>query len=86
MAIIHLLSRYDDVLKKLLELPKGSTKYLSPTIQNEFIQMLATEVENKIFEDIRAAPFYTIILDTTQDICKIEQLSVVFRYVVFQKK
>ena len=33
LSIIQLLAKYDPVLDKLLQLPKGSPKYLSPLIQ-----------------------------------------------------
>ena len=34
LSIIKLLAKYDTVLDKPLQLPKGSPKYLSPLIQN----------------------------------------------------
>ena len=43
LSIIQLLAKYDTVLDKLLQLPKGSPKYLSPLIQNELISVLAEE-------------------------------------------
>nr|CAI5823849.1 unnamed protein product [Callosobruchus analis] len=67
MAISRLLSNYDATLKELLLKPKGEINHLSATIQNEIISLLAQ--------------FLTIILDTTQDLSKIDQLSVVFRYI-----
>nr|CAI5852959.1 unnamed protein product [Callosobruchus analis] len=55
--------------------------YSSPTIKNEIISLLGTTVRNNIISEIKKAPFLTIILDTTQDLSKIDQLSVVFRYI-----
>lgn len=81
MAISRLLSNYDATLKELLLKPKGEINYLSPTIQNEIISFLGTNVRNSIISEIKKAPFLTIILDTTQDLSKIDQLSVVFRYI-----
>nr|CAI5863040.1 unnamed protein product [Callosobruchus analis] len=81
MAISRLLSNYDATLKELLLKPKGEINYLSPTIQNEIISLLGTTVRNNIISEIKKAPFLTIILDTTQDLSKIDQLSVVFRYI-----
>ncbi|KAL4712073.1 hypothetical protein ACJJTC_005309 [Scirpophaga incertulas] len=81
MAISRLLSNYDATLKELLLKPKGEINYLSPTIQNEIISLLGTNVRNSIISEIKKAPFLTIILDTTQDLSKIDQLSVVFRYI-----
>nr|CAI5850748.1 unnamed protein product [Callosobruchus analis] len=66
---------------ELLLKPKGEINYLSPTIQNEIISLLGTTVRNSIISEIKKAPFLTIILDTTQDLSKIDQLSVVFRYI-----
>nr|CAI5870322.1 unnamed protein product [Callosobruchus analis] len=81
MTISRLLSNYDATLKELLLKPKGEINYLSPTIQNEIISLLGTTVRNNIISEIQKAPFLTIILDTTQDLPKIDQLSVVFRYI-----
>ncbi|KOB68474.1 Uncharacterized protein OBRU01_18312 [Operophtera brumata] len=81
MAISRLLSNYDATLKELFLKPKGEINYLSPTIQNEIISLLGTNVRNSIISEIKKAPFLTIILDTTQDLSKIDQLSVVFRYI-----
>nr|CAI5831747.1 unnamed protein product [Callosobruchus analis] len=80
-TISRLLSNYDATLKELLLKPKGEINYLSPTIQNEIISLLGTTVRNNIISDIKKTPFLTIILDTTQDLSKIDQLSVVFRYI-----
>ena len=41
LFIIQLLAKYDTVLDKVLQVPKGSPKYLSPLIQNELLSVLA---------------------------------------------
>ena len=81
LCIIQLLSKYDTVLYKLLQLPEGSPKYLSPLIQNELISVLAEEVLRDIKSELQSGPFFAIILDTTQDVSKRDQLSEIFRYV-----
>ena len=81
LSIVQLLAKCDTVLEKLLQLPKGSPKYLSPLIQNELISVLAKEVLRNIKSELQSAPFFAIILDTTQDVSKKHQLSEVFRYV-----
>lgn len=78
---VHLLSKYDNVMKQVLNMPHGTTKYLSHNIQNEIIYCLATRLKATLIADINNAPFYSIIMDTTQDITKKDQLSQVFRYV-----
>ena len=38
-------------------------------------------MKNILLDDIKDAPFFSILLDTTPDISKTDQLSFVFRYV-----
>ena len=45
------------------------------------IHCLATHLKATLTADINSSPFYSIIMDTTQDITKRDQLSQVFRYV-----
>ena len=67
--------------RQTLKLSKGSPKYLSPLIQNELISVLAEEVLRDIKSELQSAPFFAIILDTTQDISKKDRLREVFCYV-----
>jgi len=68
-------------MHELLNRPSGTAKYLSPKIQNELlIETLGNELEAQLVDNIKNAPFYSIITDTTQDISKIDQLSQTFRY------
>uniref|UniRef100_A0A3B3RTZ4 HAT C-terminal dimerisation domain-containing protein n=1 Tax=Paramormyrops kingsleyae TaxID=1676925 RepID=A0A3B3RTZ4_9TELE len=81
LSIIELLACYDPVLKELISRPQGTIKYLSPTIQNELIHILSLRVQQNITADINEGPFFSIIMDTTQDLSKHDQLSQVYRYV-----
>ena len=69
------------MLQELLKRPEGSVKYLSPTIQNELIYILSQRVQQDITAEINQAPFFSVIMDTTQDLSKRDQLSQVYRYV-----
>ena len=55
---IILLAKYDTVLDKLLQLPKGSPKYLSPLMRNELILVLAEEVLRDIKNKQQSAHFF----------------------------
>ncbi|XP_064088422.1 zinc finger MYM-type protein 1-like [Macrobrachium nipponense] len=79
ICIIELLSKYDPVLSELISKPKGKTKYMSPMIQNELIQLLSKEAEKELTCAIKPAPFYIIMLDKTQDISKIDQMCEIYR-------
>ncbi|OCU00642.1 hypothetical protein XELAEV_18006420mg [Xenopus laevis] len=85
LATIELLAQYDTVLKELLQKPQGTIKYLSPKVQNEVIEILSNHVLKNIISDVEQAQFYSVIMDTTQDISKVDQLSQVIRYVVVER-
>jgi hypothetical protein len=57
LSVIELLAAYDQVLKELIERPGGTTKYLSPTVQNEVIEILSTHLQNALIDVIKQAPF-----------------------------
>uniref|UniRef100_A0A3B4ZPX6 DUF4371 domain-containing protein n=1 Tax=Stegastes partitus TaxID=144197 RepID=A0A3B4ZPX6_9TELE len=80
LSIIKLLARYDPVLKELINRPEGSMKYLSHQIQDEIIDILSQRVKADIISEINEASFYSIFIDITQDVSKIDQLSQVYRY------
>lgn len=84
LSHIELLGRYDPVSEKLIS-SKSKIKYLSPTIQNKIISIMAQSVLDEILKEIHEAEFYSVILDTTQDISKVDQLSQVLRYVTIAK-
>jgi hypothetical protein len=79
------LVKYDPILEQLLGKPKGNITYLSPTIQNEIIALLAESIKSEIVVGLKEAPFFSIIMDTTQDVSKIDQLSTVYHYVNIPK-
>ena len=81
LSQVNLLAKYDDIMKQVLNKPKGTVKYLSPAIQNEIIECLGTNLEKSLINEINSSPFFSLIVDTTQDITKIDQMSIIFRYV-----
>uniref|UniRef100_H2ZWX0 DUF4371 domain-containing protein n=1 Tax=Latimeria chalumnae TaxID=7897 RepID=H2ZWX0_LATCH len=84
LSIVELLAEYDPVLKQLVSMPSGSIRYLSHTIQDELIEILSKHIEGNIVEEIKTAPFFSVIMDTTQDISKADQMSQIFRYVTIE--
>ena len=71
----------DSFLKELIEKPAGATRYLSPTIQNEIIKMLEDATRRDVVNRIKEAPWFSLIFDTTSDICRVDQISVIIRWV-----
>lgn len=81
LNFIELLARYDPLLRAHISNNKSRNKYLSPEVQNELITLLSQTVLKNLISKVTTAPFFSIILDTTQDISKKDQLSIVVRYV-----
>lgn len=69
---VRLLAEFDLVLNSLLVTEQSRVKYLSWKIQNELIEILATNLQQLICEEIRSAQCFSIIIDSTQDITKID--------------
>lgn len=83
--LVHTVAKFDNVLKEHLEM-KNRVHYLSPEIQNELIAIIATKVQDEIVEGIRESKYFSIILDTTPDVSRQEQMTTVFRYVYLNKE
>ncbi len=83
--VTDLVARYDTVLQTHLESsqknPKGVPSYISAKSQNDMISCLGNEVRSKIIDDVKAATFYAVCLDTTPDSSKQDQLSIILRFV-----
>jgi hypothetical protein len=76
------MADFDPVLNNLLNNENNKIKYLSWKIQNELIHLLSSEILNILANEVKISKYYSIIVDSTQDITKIDQLSVILRYVV----
>ncbi|KAJ7335719.1 hypothetical protein JRQ81_013660, partial [Phrynocephalus forsythii] len=84
IELLKLVAEFDPVMEgHLLYMQQnpGSTTYLSPEIQNEFIQLLASTVTEKLMYDINRAKYYGIMFDSTPDAAHQEQMSETIRYV-----
>lgn len=82
LDIIELLSKYDKTLKELIsDHKKVAVNYLSPQIQNEFINLLGQKVRNEILSRIRKSKYYSLLFDCTPDASHNEQLTEIIRYV-----
>ena len=84
LGIIELLSIYDPFLKRHIETHgnqgKGTTSYLSHSICDELIKIMARMVMEKIVAEVHQCKYYSISLDSTPDITHTDQLSQTIRY------
>lgn len=86
LGIIEVISKYDNILEKLIEKVIGSRKrsqahYLSPSSQNEIINAISNSINQKNLSSLRDAKYYSLILDCTPDVSHKEQMSLILRYV-----
>lgn len=85
LGALELLAEYDPFLKSHIEQKankgKGSVSYLSSTIADEFIAIIAEEARMIIVNAIRQSKYFSLIVDSTPDISHIDQLTVCARYV-----
>ena len=84
LGLLKLLAIFDTVMKEHLtrvESHPGSSSYLSPGVQNEFIHMMASTVRHSLLRSIRKAKYYGLMFDSTPDQAHREQMSEVVRHV-----
>ena len=86
LGIVELLSLYDPFLKRHLDTygnkGKGTTSYLSHTICDELIKIMADKVMATIIQELQQCKYFSISVDSTPDITHTDQLSVTIRYVL----
>lgn len=82
---IELIAEFDPFLashiSKYGNPGQGHTSYLSSTTYEEFLKLMGKKVTDIIVEEIKAAKYFAIIVDSTPDISHVDQLAVIIRYV-----
>ncbi|XP_047139494.1 zinc finger MYM-type protein 1-like [Hydra vulgaris] len=83
-AIGKKLSEQSDEVAEIEE--KTTSNYLSPEIQNEFIECCAKKVLDVILSEQEAAKYYSILVDITPDSAYMEQTVFILRYVYLNEE
>ena len=79
-SLINLQSRHIDMLRHRLERGPRNASLLGHEYQNAMLKVLADSVLESIVEEVKAARYFTIIVDETKDVSKKEQMTFVLRY------
>ena len=81
LELLHLVAKHDSVVQQRFSNSPKNAIYTSPDIQNDLIHIMASMVRSKICSEVKKAFYYSILADETKDCSKMEQLSIVVRYV-----
>lgn len=85
LMCLELISEFDPFISnhiaKYGNPGSGRTSYLSSTICDEFISLLASKVAKTIMDEMKASKYFSIIVDSTPDISHIDELSLIIRYI-----
>ncbi|XP_063969470.1 uncharacterized protein LOC129278693 [Lytechinus pictus] len=77
----HLLKVWSDGDPQLNSYLKHTTKFTSPTSQEEIIQIIAHKVGREVVKNIGEHGIYGIMVDGTQDVSGMEQEAICFRHI-----
>ncbi|XP_015363711.1 PREDICTED: zinc finger MYM-type protein 1-like [Diuraphis noxia] len=86
LGILELLSKFDPFLAQHIAVHgnqgKGHTSYyLSKTICNEFIALIANKTRTMNIDQLKKAGYFSISVDFTPDITHMDQLTIILKYV-----
>lgn len=84
MGVLEAIAQFDPFLEEHIKRygnkGKGHPSYLSKTICDEFIELMAKAVKDSLIEEVKRAKYFSLIVDSTPDLTHVDQLSVVLRY------
>ncbi|GFV86578.1 probable ATP-dependent RNA helicase DDX20 [Trichonephila clavipes] len=90
LELVHLLAKYDPVLREhLVRIKMGqnsSLTYMSPQIQNEFIEILGNKVCQVIVAHVQKAKYYSMIFDSISYTSYEDQTSRIERCVMIENQ
>ena len=82
--VVKLVSKYCPELQHWLNttrLRPYHVTYLSAESQNEFIQLIGNQIQQRVIENIKDAGMYSVMADTTPDVSHKDRLAIACRYV-----
>lgn len=80
-ATLSLTAKHNSVLRNHLEKAGPTTKYASLEIQNEILDIAASQILNAVVADCKRAQCYVFIADESTDVGMKEQISLCARFV-----
>ncbi|KAL4084944.1 hypothetical protein QTP88_027810 [Uroleucon formosanum] len=85
LGCLELIAKFDPLMSKHLDeygnKGRGNVSYLSHTICDELITLMNKYVLRNIVNEVTVAKYFSLIVDSTPDITKFDQLTIAIRYV-----
>ena len=85
LGLLELIAEFDPFLsahiKQFGNCGTGTPSYLSKTICEEMIQLMANRVRRCIIDEIKLARYFSLSVDSTPDCSHVDQLTIIVRYV-----
>ena len=78
---MELIGNHDTIVGDKLQNGSHNATYTSPEIQNAILQILGEMLRSQICKEVNNAKVFSLLVDETKDIRKIEQSAIVLRYV-----
>lgn len=86
LGIIELIAQFDPFLDNHLQeygnAGRGVPSYLSSTIVEELIKLMADKVRSTIISEIAQAKYFSVSVDSSPDVSHVDQLTVIVRYLL----
>ena len=88
LGLIELIAQFDPFLQNHVivlqygNAGRGNPSYLSSTIFEECIQLMADKVRSTIVSGIGQAKYYSVSVDSTPDLSHVDQLTIIVRYLL----
>ncbi|CAG9840729.1 unnamed protein product [Diabrotica balteata] len=86
LGLLELIAQFDPFLdnhiQKFGNPGRGNVSYLSSTICNEFIHVIARHIRDFISFEAKTAKYFSICVDSTPDVSHSDQLTFILRYVL----
>ena len=71
----------DTILEEHLLQSAHNATYVSKTTQNDLIESCGNVIRQKISDNVHKAKYFTVLADETTDVSRVEQLTIILRYV-----
>lgn len=83
--LVQTVASFDCVMREHLD-RNETVHYLSPKTQNELINIIGLKVNSHILNSIKENKYFSMILDSTPDVTRNEQMTLVLRHVLLNER